>query len=373
MRYVLILLLAIHAVAHLPGFAVAWRFMTSPDLPYRSTILQGRVDLGPDGIRLFGLLWLALALAWTVVAVGVATRAAWWLVSLECVAFVSLLACIVTWPDTKFGIIANLLAVVLAFAAIAFPGVRPALRNTKLESLWDSSLHAQAAPTNRHAPLPSTAGKLLQASGAAAAPHAHSVRLTMHGEIRLGRWFPFHAEQVITADGQFIWAGTVSIFGIPIRGADQLLSGLGGMEWKLLDCFPLVQAAGTDITKSAAGRFQGEALIFLPGLLLMDKISMQEEAPGALRFQFHGQGADEEIRAWLTIDGQWQQMQFARWGNPDNRSFRAETFGALLSASRRFSTFIIPTHIRAGWYPGTPRFDQEGEFFRATITDAVWR
>jgi len=42
-------------------------------------------------------------------------------------------------------------------------------------------------------------------------PLPSAVRLKMHGEIKLGQGRPFRAEQVISRDGQFVWAATVSV------------------------------------------------------------------------------------------------------------------------------------------------------------------
>jgi hypothetical protein len=68
MRYAATLLLAIHAVAHLAGFAVNWKLFTSAEVPYRTTIVLGGVDIGDVGTRLLGLCWLGLALGFMVLA-----------------------------------------------------------------------------------------------------------------------------------------------------------------------------------------------------------------------------------------------------------------------------------------------------------------
>jgi len=52
----------------------------------------------------------------------------------------------------------------------------------------------------------------------------------MHGEIKLKRWLPFTAEQVIRSDSQMMWKATVRRNGIPIRGFDRLVGGEGAMQ-----------------------------------------------------------------------------------------------------------------------------------------------
>lgn len=46
--------LLLHGVAHLVGFAVPWRLVRSEEVPYKTTILSGTVDVGDVGIRILG-------------------------------------------------------------------------------------------------------------------------------------------------------------------------------------------------------------------------------------------------------------------------------------------------------------------------------
>ena len=70
MHVALIGVLIVHGIAHLPGFAVPWQLITSAELPYRTTILAGRIDIGDVGVRTVGLAWAVaaaafIALAWS--------------------------------------------------------------------------------------------------------------------------------------------------------------------------------------------------------------------------------------------------------------------------------------------------------------------
>jgi len=44
-----------------------------------------------------------------------------------------------------------------------------------------------------------------------------------------------------------------------------------------------------------------------------------------------------------------------------------------VTRERSFGGYTLPTRLRAGWHFGTERFESEGEFFRVTIDDAVFR
>ena len=116
-RILLAALLLAHGVAHLPGFAVPWRLLTSNELPYRTTILAGRVDVGDTGVKALGLGWAALALLFIALAVSVWLRVPAARTGIVIVAAASLAMCVLGWPDAKIGIIANV--IVLALLAFA--------------------------------------------------------------------------------------------------------------------------------------------------------------------------------------------------------------------------------------------------------------
>lgn len=60
-----------------------------------------------------------------------------------------------------------------------------------------------------------------------------------------------------------------------------------------------------------------------------------------------------------------------RWGNPNGSPYGRYPFGVTVEAERTFAGITIASELRAGWW-GTSR-QEEGEFFRARITDAVFR
>ena len=60
-------------------------------------------------------------------------------------------------------------------------------------------------------------------------------------------------------------------------------------------------------------------------------------------------------------------------GNPVGGAFHYADFGGLVEEESTFDGYTIPTRMRIGWYFGTERFEAEGEFFRVTIDDALFR
>ena len=194
-----------------------------------------------------------------------------------------------------------------------------------------------------------------------------TVQLSMRGQIRLGRWRPFTATQVLAPPAGYIWAATVRLAGLSVTGYDRLSSGTGEMRWRLLRLIPVQTAAGPDITRSAYGRLAGE--IALIPTAFQHATWTQGEHPGTAiaAWRFGDDTETAELRA--GADGQLLEVMVNRWGNPGGRPFRRCPFGVSVQAETDFGGVTIPSQFTAGWWRGTGR-QAEGEFFRAHITHA---
>ena len=61
-----------------------------------------------------------------------------------------------------------------------------------------------------------------------------------------------------------------------------------------------------------------------------------------------------------------------RWGNPGRAPFARRPFAVSVEAESAFNGVTIPSRFRAGWWWVTSQQDA-GEFFRAEITQAIFR
>jgi hypothetical protein len=376
-RYLLAVFAVLHGICHLPGFAVSWRLMTVPEQPYRTSILGGRLDLGDAGIRVWGLVWLALAAAFCVLAVGVWSRSSWWLGILPAVAGISVLCCIFALPEARLGLAANAIVVVLACADVRLAGGPLAVGHPGLEQLWRSAPVGSGAVFDPNS-VPEAGRRYLQCEIAPGTPLAASARLRMHGEIKLGSWQPFRAEQVIVPRRGMIWAATVSMFGLPVHGADQVLDGTGQMDWKLFAIVPVAHSEGPATSRSGTGRLLGEMATWLPSALCGPSVGAGgvEWAPvDGRRSRLRLESFGEKIELTIAFDdnGHVSAFSFPRWGNPDGGPHRYVDFGVIVEEARSFSGYTVPTRIRAGWYYGSDRFATEGEFFHATIDNVEFK
>lgn len=234
-----------------------------------------------------------------------------------------------------------------------------------LDELWNTpSSNPQSFACGPISRCPEGVQKFLRHAIAPGTPLARAVRLRMHGEIKLKGWCPFTAEQVIHWDAGMIWRAEVRMCGLAIRGADSFLDGQGEMRWKLLGLFPVMQASGSDISRSAAGRVNIES-VWLPSVLCGTDVIWTEPQPRLLHAHFTSHGETAEIDYQTGPDGALRSVRMPRWGNPEAAEFHYADFGGTVEGDRTFGGYTIPTSLRVGW--------ADSEFFRVTIDDAIYR
>jgi hypothetical protein len=74
-----LLSVVLNGLVHLFGLVVSWRLVTTADMPYSTTVLPGKFDLGEAGIRFVGFLWLAAAAGFVIAGIGLFILAPGWL------------------------------------------------------------------------------------------------------------------------------------------------------------------------------------------------------------------------------------------------------------------------------------------------------
>ena len=113
MRIALAILMALHGVAHLPGFVGSWRLATLEGVPYHTTLLGGAVDVGDAGMRVVGTAWLLAGLAFIGVALATAFDRDGWPNAAFGVALLSLTLCVLELPAARVGLPVNVAILVV--------------------------------------------------------------------------------------------------------------------------------------------------------------------------------------------------------------------------------------------------------------------
>ena len=115
MRIALAVFLVLHGIAHIVGFVVPWRIAKMDDMPYKTTIINGKIDVGDVGIRILGIIWLLIALAYFYSGWITYQQFDFWLTYTLVVSVISLAFCIIAVPDSHIGIYINIALIALYY------------------------------------------------------------------------------------------------------------------------------------------------------------------------------------------------------------------------------------------------------------------
>jgi hypothetical protein len=194
---------------------------------------------------------------------------------------------------------------------------------------------------------------------------ATAATLHMRGHIKVGRWLPFRAEEVLAPHRGFVWRARAAAV---ISGYDAYIDGRGAMQWKLLGLATVMRTEGSDVAKSAAGRCGGETLWLPTTLLPRFDVRWSTESTDHIVASFTLDTTPLELHLRIDERGLPTSVVFDRWGDPDQTGkFGWHPFGGTITDHQTFNGITVPSAGSWGWHYGTKRW-AHGEFFRCRIT-----
>jgi hypothetical protein len=179
------------------------------------------------------------------------------------------------------------------------------------------------------------------------------------------------AEQVLAPPRGFIWKAEVGIGRVlRIHGFDRYADGAGELRWWLFGLVPIVRSAGDDVTRSAAGRLAGEAVLVPATLLPTFGVRWEPVSENVARATMDVDGEAVSFTIDVATDGRLKRVVIDRWNSdPRNGDVGYLPFVVEFDGERVFDGFTIPAHVRAGW-------EREGQvhvFFDAELRHVEYR
>jgi hypothetical protein len=101
-------ILFFHGLIHLIGAAAYLKLAEIEQLPYKTTVLGGRWDLGSSGTAIFGILWAVAAIGFILAAIALFGNWDWWRSVLIGVTLFSLVLTSFDWGVAYAGVVVNL-------------------------------------------------------------------------------------------------------------------------------------------------------------------------------------------------------------------------------------------------------------------------
>ena len=106
------IILLIHAIAHLPGFIMAFKLAEIKELPFSTKIFFKKIEIGEIGIKIYGLVWLVLSIIFFVSVLFILFDKPVYKDTVLVASLLSLIISIGGLPETKYGVIINLLIII---------------------------------------------------------------------------------------------------------------------------------------------------------------------------------------------------------------------------------------------------------------------
>ena len=253
----------------------------------------------------------------------------------------------------------------------------PPVKPESAATTWAALAEPVGEPVRRFdattvADLPDPAQRLLVRALPDGTPLTGAVTLAMNGRIKLGRWMPFRADEILRAGVGFVWRPVVGGRILRFTGADLLGSEEARMEFRLHGLVPVVRASGADVARSAAGRLAAETVAWLPQALTPHagaQWTAIDDARAVVTLE--AAGGTVEVEVEVEADGRLRSIGLQRWKDSADPPGE-EPFGGTVDEE-----FLTADGVRiagagsVGWGWGTPQWE-EGEFFRYRVGHAAF-
>ncbi|MDJ1434572.1 ABC transporter permease [Halostagnicola sp. A-GB9-2] len=110
--------LTIHGLIHFLGIGAYFEVIQMADLPYKTTLLGGAIDVGDTGIRIFAVLTAVAGIGFIVSAVGLVSDWRYWRPLLVAITVFSLILTTLDWTVASMGTLANLTILAVLFVQL---------------------------------------------------------------------------------------------------------------------------------------------------------------------------------------------------------------------------------------------------------------
>ena len=359
---ILLVVLVVHGVIHVMGFAKAFGLVAMPQLTQPIS-------------REMGLLWLAAAGLMTISAVlSVLSPRHWWIGGALAL-IVSQLAIVSAWRDAWAGTIINgvlLLAVLHGFLTQGPWSFRSEFDENVVRRLATAR---QAEPITEQdlARLPDAVQRYLRATGVVGQPKIHNYRLRFRGRIRSApdaAWMPFEADQHSFADDPArLFLMRARMFGVPVEAWHRLAAGHASMKVTVLGLVPIVNASGAIMDRSEAVTLFNDMCLLAPGTLIDRNIRWAPMDARTVRADFTHYS--QTISATLHFGDDGLLTNFVSEdrsrASADGKSFTRLPFSTPVRDYHHFGPARLARHGEARWRLADGDFTY-GEFDLQEVT-----
>ncbi len=292
LQIILAAVAGIHGLIHLMGFVAYWPLAKIAELPYKTNLLGGRLELGEGGMRLYSVLWLLSALGFVIAAIALAARWSFWAPLMLAAALLSIVLCIPDWGAAFRG----------AWIDVAFLLILGIVFGLRVQPAPFRAYTAMAAPvqtTPLPVGLPKPVERFYRQMYGDEVPVYHSAVISGRGNLRfMGITFPSRLRFTHDAGKDYRHYIEATFYGIPVLKVNEhYLDGHARLE------LPFGVVENDPGTDSAANQgLWGETFAF-PSVFLTDPRARWEAVDDTTARLYVPYGEEEQVFT-VTFDSQ---------------------------------------------------------------------
>jgi hypothetical protein len=210
-----ILFIGIHGLIHLMGFAAYWPLAKLSELPYKTSLLHGRWEVGTGGMRLFSLVWLVATLGLLAGTALLALKMPAWAPVMLVSTLLSIVLCVLDWEVALRGFWIDVFTLVALFFVFGLR-VKPAP--------FEAYAGQVGAVTTTEVPagLPAPVERFYHLYHGDAVPVYHSAVFSGRGSVRfMGITFPARLRFTHQSGEGYRHYIETTFYGIPIMKVNE--------------------------------------------------------------------------------------------------------------------------------------------------------
>lgn len=281
-RILFLILVTIHGLIHLMGFAKAFQYAEMKQL----TIAISKP---------VGLMWLMATLLFITSAILFLLKKDYWAIFSIAAVVISQIVIILSWHDAKFGTIANVLILLTSIIGYGTWSYYNKYQNDVKNNLQQKEYFQNSRLTEmdiQH--LPEPVKKYLSYTGCIGKPKVNNFKIEFTGKIRKNEqseWMPFTSEQynfMETPTRLFFMKAVMK--GLPVTGYHSYKNGDAYMYIRLLSLFKVQYQDGDEMGKAETVTFFNDMCCMAPATLIDKRISWQVTGENIVKATFTNKG-----------------------------------------------------------------------------------
>jgi len=295
-----IVLMCIHGLIHLMGFAKAFGFAELP-------------SLSKEINKLNGLLWLAACVLFLLGAIFYGVGKYNWCVFALLAVGISQFLIISSWQDARIGTIANLIIFLAALIGFASWNFHKQFEYD-LKQLLDieNKRHKEILTEQDLLPLPDLIQKYLRQAGVVGKPKVHYFKVGFTGTIRKDQqseWMPFTSVQYNFIENPArLFFMNASMKNLPVAGYHAYKNGKAFMDIRLLSFLKVQYQDGPEMDLAETVTFFNDMCCMAPATLIDRRIQWAPIDNHLVQASFTNQGL--RVIAMLQFNDQGQLINF---------------------------------------------------------------